>query len=202
VAPGSPPLLLIRSLAQFLGSPVEAVVLPGRQEAHKGGLGVSLGRRIGMRSWYVVKTNPRKEDGAAMLLSIASEGRVETYLPKLTGRSTRGPAAGRMQPLFPGYVFARFEAESDDSVLVKRSPGVAYVLGYGGIPIAVPEELVFAISRRRNRLRDIANHLLPDIRYPLSSDIRWEWGAPYPTAASGPPIVKSLNATVRLDPVV
>ena len=101
-----------------------------------------------MRYWYVVKTNPRKEDGAAMLLSIASEGRVETYLPKLRGRSTRGPAAGRMQPLFPGYLFARFDGESDDSVLVKRSPGVAYVLGYGGIPVAMPEELVSGISRR------------------------------------------------------
>lgn len=101
-----------------------------------------------MRSWYVVKTNPRREDGAATLLSIASEGRVETYLPKLRGRSTRGPAAGSKQPLFPGYIFARFDAESDDSVLVKRSAGVAYVLGYGGVPVAVPEGLVSAISRR------------------------------------------------------
>lgn len=113
-----------------------------------------------MRAWYVVKTNPRKEDGAAVLLSIASEGRVETYLPKLTGRSTRGPAAGRMQPLFPGYIFARFEAEPNDSVLVKRSPGVAYVLGYGGMPVAVPEELVSAIRRK---LED--GFILPELQF-------------------------------------
>lgn len=101
-----------------------------------------------MKRWYVVKTNPRKEEGAATVLNIASNGSVESYLPKMRGVSTRGPAAGRMQPLFPGYIFARFDAESGDFAVVKRCPGVAYVLGYGGIPVAVQEDLVLAIRRR------------------------------------------------------
>jgi transcription antitermination factor NusG len=113
-----------------------------------------------MRLWYVVKSNPRREDEVAMLLSIASEGRVATYLPKMNGRSTKGRPAGRLQPLFPGYIFVRFEIESGDYVLVRHSPGVAYVLGCGGIPTSVPEELVSAIARR---LED--SFIPPELRF-------------------------------------
>lgn len=98
-----------------------------------------------MRRWRVVKTNPRKEEGTATVLSAGS---AETYLPKMRGLSARGPAAGRMQPVFPGYIFARFDAGLGDFAVVRRTPGVAYLLGYEGIPVAVPEDVVLAVRRR------------------------------------------------------
>lgn len=99
----------------------------------------------------MVKTNPRKEDAAATALETGSEGRVETYAPKIKGRSLRGPSAGKFQPLFPGYVFARFDLGLEDYTLVKRTAGVAYVLGYDGIPAIVPEEIIAAIRERLAR---------------------------------------------------
>jgi transcription antitermination factor NusG len=45
--------------------------------------------------------------------------------------------------LFPGYVFCRFVPEQRTTVL--KTPGVLSVVGFGGVPTAVPEEEIAAL---------------------------------------------------------
>lgn len=57
--------------------------------------------------WYVVRTHPRQEIRAQQNLDA---GGIETFLPKMHGRRSRR-GAGEMEgaPLFPQYLFARFD---------------------------------------------------------------------------------------------
>lgn len=53
-----------------------------------------------------------------------------------------------MGPLFPGYLFAALALRRGEGVLARWTPGVAYLLGYGGVPHPVPEELLARIKAR------------------------------------------------------
>lgn len=96
-----------------------------------------------MRQWYVVKTKPRKEDQVLRLLS--RQG-IEVYLPKIRRRKRAGDKP--WEPLFPGYLFAALALDGGEGVMARWIPGVAYLLGYGGMPWPVPEELLARIKAR------------------------------------------------------
>jgi transcription antitermination factor NusG len=51
-------------------------------------------------------------------------------------------------PLFPGYVFVRIAAE--DRLRVLRIPGVARLVGFGGLPTAIPDEQIEPLRRGWN----------------------------------------------------
>ncbi len=99
---------------------------------------------IDAANWYVARTKPRKEREAAAALT--SRG-VEVYLPML--RKTR-VRTGRCQwePLFPCYLFARFEVPSYSWLAVRSAPYVAYFLGHAGLPSALPEGFVETLRTR------------------------------------------------------
>ena len=48
-------------------------------------------------------------------------------------------------PLFPGYLFCRFD--ESDRVPVLQAPGVVHIVGLGGKPEPIPEEQVEAVRR-------------------------------------------------------
>ena len=96
------------------------------------------------RHWYVARLKWRAERRAASIL--AGKG-VGVFLPELR----RGPRRGRRpqaELLFPGYVFVHLDIGAEEVLIARSSPGVQYLLGYRGIPSAVPEELVEAIRTR------------------------------------------------------
>src|SRR6266705_2870860 len=88
--------------------------------------------------WYAVHTKPRQETLAQSRLR--REG-IETFFPKLrrkkTIRRVRRWATG---PLFPNYIFARFELARAGR-LVKYSTGVTNIVSFGGKPAAVDESI-------------------------------------------------------------
>lgn len=55
-------------------------------------------------------------------------------------------------PLFPGYVFCRFEPR--EKIRVLNTPGVARIVGFGGAPAPLPDEEMSGIQAAlRSRLR-------------------------------------------------
>lgn len=100
--------------------------------------------------WYVARTQPRKERYASAALE---QRGVETYVPMLMKQRVR---SGRRdwEPLFASYVFARMEVPSQQWLFVRASPGIAYFLGYGGQPSALPEDLLPHIRSRLERLNE------------------------------------------------
>ena len=94
--------------------------------------------------WYVARTKAGREAQAGAVLA---QWGVDTYLPWL--RKLR-PRAGRRaaEPLFPGYLFARLQVPSDQWLAARSAPAVAYFLGYGGQPVAVPEDFIPGLRAR------------------------------------------------------
>jgi transcriptional antiterminator RfaH len=95
-------------------------------------------------SWVVLRTQPHREQIAAHV--VRAKG-VDCFAPLLPPRRKKERAA----PLFPGYVFARVEPESDDLLRIRSVHGVAYVLPLAAPPALLPEAL---IDELRTRLAD------------------------------------------------
>jgi transcription antitermination factor NusG len=93
--------------------------------------------------WYALQLRSRWENSTATLLS--GKG-YQTFLPmykiakRVTGRSKEAQA-----PLFPGYLFCRFNVCDRLPVLI--TPGVISVVGTGRIPIPVEESEIEAIHK-------------------------------------------------------
>ncbi len=97
--------------------------------------------------WYVIHTKHNQEDRAENNLRAWG---VETFNPKLKGRSSRrkeGKPSVYGKPLFPQYIFARF----DPTRLLHEvtfTRGVHEVVRFGGRTIPVDDEMM-AIMRAR-----------------------------------------------------
>lgn len=91
--------------------------------------------------WYALQLRTRWECSAANLLS--GKG-YQTYLPT---RKTPKQRSGspKVAPLFPGYVFCRFNASNRLPVLV--TPGVIAVVGRGKVPIPIEDSELEAIQK-------------------------------------------------------
>jgi transcription antitermination factor NusG len=86
--------------------------------------------------WYAAYTYPNHEKKAAA--EISRRG-VESFL--LLYHTARRWSDRRVElemPLFPGYVFVRLALR--DRLKVLQGPGVARLVGFGGLPAALPDE--------------------------------------------------------------
>ena len=93
--------------------------------------------------WYALQLRTRWESSTAALLS--SKG-YQTFLPtSKTLRQVRGTSSVHETPLFPGYVFCRFNACNRLPVLV--TPGVIAVVGTGRIPVPVDDSEIESLQR-------------------------------------------------------
>jgi len=100
-------------------------------------------------SWYAVHTKPRQEERANE--NLAAWG-VETLAPRLAPRGTASPT----QPLFPGYIFARFAVKTMLHKL-RFTRGVSYVVSLGGLPVSISEEVIETIRIRLDEKGFVAN---------------------------------------------
>lgn len=93
--------------------------------------------------WYALQLRTRWEISTATLLS--SKG-YETFLPTFkTVKRGRGRSSAAEAPLFPGYLFCRFNVFDRLPVLI--TPGVIAVVGSGRVPIPVEESELKAVQR-------------------------------------------------------
>lgn len=88
--------------------------------------------------WYLVYTQANREKKAAV--EITRRG-VESFLPVY--QTTRRWSDRRVRlemPLFPGYVFVHLPLR--DRLKVLEVPGVVRLVGFGGLPAALPDDQV------------------------------------------------------------
>ena len=93
--------------------------------------------------WYALQLRSRWESSTAALLSCKG---YQTFLPTYKN-ATRGSSRSKevQSPLFPGYLFCRFNVCDRLPVLI--TPGVISVVGTGRVPIPVEESEIESIQR-------------------------------------------------------
>jgi len=92
--------------------------------------------------WFALQVRTRWEASTAVLLG--GKG-YEAFLPTF---KTKKRWSGRLKevtsPLFPGYVFCRFDVHNRLPILI--TPGVISIVGCGKIPLPVDENEITAIQ--------------------------------------------------------
>jgi transcriptional antiterminator RfaH len=96
-------------------------------------------------NWFAIHTKPRQEDLAADALRL---GEIETFFPKLRRKKTiRRKLQWITRPLFPRYIFARFDYDQSQR-LVHYANGVSRIVKFGDTPVIVDESIIQAIRDR------------------------------------------------------
>ncbi|MFL6546628.1 MAG: transcription termination/antitermination protein NusG [Candidatus Udaeobacter sp.] len=91
--------------------------------------------------WFGLRTKSNQEKTAARVLQ--GKG-FEHYLPvyrNLSRWSDR--VVDQQRPLFPGYLFCRFDAKKRLPIIT--TPGVVSIIGFGKEPAPIPEQEIEAI---------------------------------------------------------
>ncbi len=95
--------------------------------------------------WYAVNTKPRQEDIAELNLQRLG---VEIFFPQLKQEKLiRRKRQSVIGPLFPGYLFARFNLDAHYRA-VNYAQGVRRMVSFGAAPVAVAEEVIESIKSR------------------------------------------------------
>jgi transcription elongation factor/antiterminator RfaH len=98
-----------------------------------------------MKNWYVIQTKPKKEGEAESYLSTKG---VEIFNPLMeTFALKNGRMSKELKTLFPGYIFGKFDLDQNYP-LVRWGRGVKKILGFGGYPTSISEEVVEIIKER------------------------------------------------------
>jgi transcription antitermination factor NusG len=92
--------------------------------------------------WYAAYTSANHEKCAALQLVQRS---VEHFLPLYESvRRWRDRRMKLQMPLFPGYIFVRLALR--DRLQVLQVPGVARLVGFNGLPCALPDSEIEAMQ--------------------------------------------------------
>jgi transcription antitermination factor NusG len=93
--------------------------------------------------WFALQVRVRHEVGVSDHLK--GKG-YEWFLPLYKSRRRWSDRVKEIEaPLFPGYLFCRFDPH--DRLPILKTPGVAQIVGYNHIPIPVDEHEIMAIRR-------------------------------------------------------
>jgi len=93
-------------------------------------------------SWFALQVRTRHEAGVASFLDALG---FEHFLPLVTSRKRWSDRIKKVQdPLFPGYVFSRFDPQ--DRLPILKTPGVIQIVGYNRCPVPVDDSEISAIQ--------------------------------------------------------
>jgi len=105
-------------------------------------------------SWYAVNTRTTHEKRVASLLTCQG---FEWFIPLYKCRRRWSDRIKETdQPLFPGYVFCRFDLRSRVQIL--KTPSVLDIVGIRGVPTAIYEEEITAIQRMQHSGLELSPH--------------------------------------------
>ena len=104
-----------------------------------------------MEAWYLVTTKLKSE--IRVKENLDRKYGLEAFFPVFPPRK-RTSATGL--PLFPRYVFVRFELERDLHK-VQYAPGVSRVVVFGATHIPVPDDVIVCLKSRCDQM----GHILP-----------------------------------------
>jgi transcriptional antiterminator RfaH len=99
--------------------------------------------------WYVAHTHPKQEDRACSNLRVLG---VPTFNPKIRERRYNqfvNAPAYIIKPLFPRYIFARFEINSLYHK-VRFTRGIYNVVSFGEEPVPINQEIIALIQSNIN----------------------------------------------------
>ena len=100
-----------------------------------------------MIHWYVVNTQPNGEERAR--LNLERQG-FDVYLPRYLKHRRHARRIERVRrPLFPRYLFVRFDPDTAQWRSINGTFGVAHLVSHGNQPVPVPDNIVDAIQARR-----------------------------------------------------
>lgn len=96
--------------------------------------------------WYVVQTKPKQEDRVNYNLA---NGGFETYFPQICkwkSSRERKNSSYSLKPLFPNYIFAKFNAYKKLQT-VRFTRGVKNIVSLGAKPCSVDDEIIEVIQK-------------------------------------------------------
>jgi len=129
--------MLRTTMEESLAVPVEGARLPNVEEVEA----------YFQPRWYAAYTRANHERRVADQLV---ERGVENFLPQYESVRKWKDRKVRLQlPLFPGYVFVHLALQNRLRVL--QVPGVAWLVGFGGKPVSLPEEEFARIRELPNK---------------------------------------------------
>jgi transcriptional antiterminator RfaH len=103
---------------------------------------------MGLNLWYVIQTKPNSEEQVRSFLSLKG---VEMFGPRMeTFAFGNGKGCKELRPLFPTYLFGKFDVEQDYP-LVRWARGVKKILSFGGYPTPVSEVIVDLVRQRTDK---------------------------------------------------
>jgi transcriptional antiterminator RfaH len=111
--------------------------------------------------WFCLKTQPKHEKLAAQFLR--SQAGLEVFSPLLRfQRVTVGGKKWFEEALFPGYIFGKFPYFTHYR-LVASSMGVTKIVGFGGQPSVVADEVIGELRQfvRDNEVIEIIPGIVP-----------------------------------------
>jgi len=95
--------------------------------------------------WYCVQTSPKQERVTSKLLR--SEVGIEVFCPRVRFKRARSTGVAWVnEAMFPGYLFARFDYETQHRH-IRSTGGVSKIVSFGGQPMPVSEAIVSELRR-------------------------------------------------------
>lgn len=105
-------------------------------------------------AWYCLRTQPKREHLAAASLRELEE--VEVVCPRLRYKKvTRRGKIWWVEPLFPGYILARFKL-ADHERAVSYAKGVTQILRFGERVPTIPDQFVAELRAELARQEEVA----------------------------------------------
>ncbi|MGH9630248.1 MAG: transcription termination/antitermination protein NusG [Bryobacteraceae bacterium] len=95
---------------------------------------------VASSAWYAVRVHTRQE---LLLGQVLQYKGYETLVPTYTETRSRARKQHRVLPLFPSYVFCRFDKQVRLPILV--TPGVVHILGDSQGPLPVDDDEIAAL---------------------------------------------------------
>ncbi|MEZ8144264.1 transcriptional activator RfaH [Enterovibrio norvegicus FF-454] len=112
-----------------------------------------------MNSWYLLYCKRSEQQRAEQHLK--RQG-VDCYYPQVTvEKIRRGKRTTQLEPLFPNYIFATFDAEKITYNTVRSTRGVVDFVRHGAMPCTVPFGLILNLmahedsDAQREQLNDM-----------------------------------------------
>ena len=99
-----------------------------------------------MMQWYVIQSKPQKEH---LVYEQLCNRKLEVYYPHIQVK-TANPRARKIKPYFPGYLFVHVDLGQVGQNELQWIPGAVGLVGWGGEPTFVPNNILNAIRKHVN----------------------------------------------------
>ena len=104
-------------------------------------------KRFRKPQWFLIYTKPSQEERAKE--NLENQG-FETFLPIIAYEKIKQPKFYSMKPMFPRYLFAKFNVEKNNWDHIKSTRGVSHVITFGDKFTGVPSSVVDFLKARVN----------------------------------------------------